>query len=590
MRERRRIYPTWTKRLVAGTAVAALAMAASPVHAQEDDEASGAERICDLHDRRLEGAAGIVAAQDGDGWWIVPEGFAQDETLSIIRVGEDCAVRESEESWIAHQPRDPQALAFDTDGFLWVGDTGEAPDRPSIAINQIKPGDEANAAIYRFVFPEGLDEIEAFVVEPDVDYPLFFSAAEGETTIYRPTEEKRTEDTPMEAVGSVALAEGGSVTGAALNADATKVVLRTENAAYEWTVEDGDILGALTGSDPVLTPLDEGGEAQDIAYDAEGDFITLSQVDADDAYASLHRYTPAAPVSEEPAEEEDGDQAAGAEDGGGIVDFLLDLGFDAIVRILAGIAVVGFLVMLGGILVIRKSRRERAAARDDDDDEELGFAAEESVFADDKDDPVDIGLETGQPDPEVGRVAQGAVYGAAKAEPSGNVYGAKRTEPSGNVYGGEPSGSVYGASSEPPPGPEPVGSAAAHGAARSEPQYGAFEGAGQGSIYNDAGGSFAAEPPPTPAGGAYGAPPAPSGSAYGTPPRQSGGAVYGAGESTGSTYGGPRPSSGAVYGGQPASAESTGTVYGAGGRGGGAADQDEGAWGPPEEGERGRGR
>lgn len=553
-------------------------MAASPVYAQEDDEASGAERICDLHDRRLEGAAGIVAAQDGDGWWIVPEGFAQDETLSIMRVGADCAVRESEESWIVHQPRDPQALAFDTDGFLWVGDTGEAPDRPSIAINQIKPGDEANAAIYRFVFPEGLESIEAFVVEPDVDYPLFFSSAEGATTIYRPTEEKRTEDTPMETVGSVTLAEGGSVTGAALNADATKVVLRTENTAYEWTVADGDVLGALTGSEPVLTPLADEGEAQDIAYDADGNFITLSQVDADDAYGSIHRYTPAAPPSEEPGEE-GGDQAAEApEEGGGIVDFLLDLGFDAIVRILAGIAVVGFLVMLGGILVIRKSRRERAAAEDDDDEDELGFAAEEPAFAEAQDDPVDIGLETGQPDPEVGRVAQGAVYGAPKAEPTGNVYGAKRTEQSGNVYGGGAAGSVYGASPESPP--EPAGSGA-HGGARSEPQYGAFEGAGQGSVYNDAGGSFAVEPPPAPSGGAYG-----------TPPRQSsGGAVYGAGEATGSTYGSPRPPGGAVYGGQPASAESTGTVYGAGGRGGSAAaDQGEGPWGPREEGEAGRGR
>ncbi|HEU5127120.1 MAG TPA: hypothetical protein VFU12_03950 [Glycomyces sp.] len=571
MRERRGIRPAWTTRLVAGAAGAALAVAASPVYAQEDDESSGAEKICDLHDRRLEGAAGIVAAQEGDGWWIVSEGFAQDETLSIMRVGDDCSVRESDESWIAHQPRDPQALAFDTDGFLWVGDTGEALDRPSIAINQIKPGDEANAAIYRFVFPGGPEEVEAFVVEPDVDYPLFFSAAEGETTIYRPTEEKRTEDTPMASVGSVALSEGGSVTGAALNDDATKVVLRTANAAYEWTVEGGDVLGALTGGEPVVTPLDDEGAAQGIAYDAEGAFITLSQVESDDSYGSLYRHAPAAPAAEEPAGDEGEDQAAGAaEDDGGIVDFLLDLGFDTIVRILAGIAVVGFLVMLGGILVIRKSRRERAAAEDDDDDAEPGFAAEEPLFADDKDDPVDIGLETGQPDPEVGRIAQGgAVYGAPKAEPTGNVYGAKRAEQSGNVYGGgaEAAGSVYGAAA-PEPEPEPAGRA------RSEPHYGAFEGAGQGSVYDDAGGSFAAEPPPPPSGGAYGT------------PRQAGGAVYGAGETTGSTYGSPRPSGG-VYGGQSAGAESTGTVYGAGGRG---AEQDEGHWAPPDEGGHGRRR
>lgn len=567
MRERRGVSPAWRTRLVAGAAGAVLAVTASPVHAQDDEE-SGAENICDLHDRRLEGASGIVASQDGGGWWIVTNGANQDDTLSIMRVGEDCSVRESEESWIQHTPRDPRALTFDTDGYLWVGDTGEALDRPSIAVNQVMPGDEANAAIYRYVFPEAAEEVEAFVVQPEEDLPLFFTSADGETTIYRPTGDNQVEDTPMESAGTLTLSEGGSVTGAALNADGTKAAIRTANAVYEWTVEDGDVAGALTGAEPVVTPLADEGEAQGITYDADGNFVTLSQVDSEGSYGSLHRYTPATPSSdEEAADEGGGEEADGEEDeGGSIVDFILDLGFDTIVKILAAIAVVGFLVMIGGILAIRKSRRERADTEEDDDDQ-MGFAAEESVFGGDADDdPVDIGLDTGQPDPEVGRLARqqgGAVYGAPKAEPTGNVYGAKRPEPTGNVYGGakpEATGSVYGAPAPERP-PEP---AAPVPGGRSEPQYGAFEGAGQGSVYSDVGESFAVDPPLD--------------SAYGVPP-QSGGAVYGA-EPPVPGYGGPH----GAGGGRASNVEATGTVYG----GSRPPESNEGHWGPPDGGDRRR--
>ncbi|WP_026922355.1 hypothetical protein [Glycomyces arizonensis] len=549
MRERRGIRPAWTTRLVAGAAGALLATAASPAYAQDNEEATGPEQLCGLHDYRLRGASGITTAGD-DGWWVVVNGENQDPTLSVEHVGADCNPRTEDEVFIDHQPRDPEALALDTDGYLWVADTGEATDRDSIALNQVEPGNLSNNVMYRFVFPDGPEETAAFLILPDVDTPVFITAGDGEANLYQPTGDMLEYDTPMEKAGAVTLANGGSVTGAALNADATKVVLRTADTAYEWPVEGGDVLGALTGGEPTLTPLADEGDAQDITYDAEGNFITLSQLDSEDTFASINKYTPAAPeapATEDTAEAAD-DQAAGEKSGGGIVDFILDLGFDNIVRILAAIAVVGFIVMVGGIFAIRKSRRQRAAAEEDDDTETA--AAEESPFGDLKGgppDPVDIGLEAGQPDAEVGQIAQGgSVYGAPKAEAAGNVYGAKRAEAGGNVYGGarpEAAGSVYGAAE---PKAEQPGTA--YGA-RSEPQYGAFEGAGQGSIYNNAGESFAAEPAP-PAGGTYGT------------PRQGG--VYGAG-------------------GQSPDVESPGTVYGAGGGRGDEREADEGYWGPPQD-------
>ncbi|MCH7232990.1 hypothetical protein L0U85_19335 [Glycomyces sp. L485] len=580
---------------------AVLAMVASPVHAQDDEESGDGENLCDLHDSRLRNASGITADPGGDGWWVLPDGRNQDGGMNILRVGADCSVRDSESIYLDHPPLDPQALAFDSDGgqFVWAADIGEDDGtRGSAGITQVEVGNVPNNRIFRFLYPDGMQHAEAFLLLPDGKTPLLIPSVEGQAPLYLPTTEKQDFDTPMRLAGTVQLTEGGTVTGAALNADATKVVVRAASHAYEWDVKDGDVVQAMTDTDPLITELSDPGEAQDITYDADGNFITLSQMDEDGTFGTIARYTPAVPESDEVPAEEGGEESAAAEDGGGIVDWILDLGFETIVRILSGIAIVGFLVMLGGILVIRKSRRQRSGKGDDDD--QLGVAAEESVFGDVKDDPlppdpVELGLDAGQPDPEVGQLVQGAVYGSPKADPSGNVYGAKRPESTGGVYGApkteEPPSNVYGAARSEPggsvyrapdaagsvyrapaPEPKPERTGSVYGGPREDPQYGAFEAAGQGSIYNDAGGggSFAAEPP------APAAPPAPA-----PAPAPPSGGVYGAQPAA-------TPSGGSVYGAQGSSAESAGRVYGAGRNGERTPESDDDSWGPKDGGAYGR--
>ena len=503
--------------------------AGGPAWAQEE-ESGGGEILCNFHDPRLKSPAGVAAADDG-GWWVVPSGENQDSTLSIHYVGTDCNPQESSEVYIDHQPLDPRSLLV-LDGFMWVGDTGGATERPWITLSQIELGNTANFVNFRYVFPGEAAEVEAFVILPGAERkPVFFSAADGETTLYSPPGENLTENTQMDEVGTASLPEGGTVSGAALNADASKLVLRTEIAAYEYDVADGDVIAAVTGGTPVVTPLADEGRAQDVTYDAEGSFVTLASVDSDDPFGTLSSYTPAAPP---PADEEaeGGDEAAEDSSAGGsdgIIDWLLDLGFTKIIWILRLIALVGFGVMLGGILVIilKRLRRRREEA-----DEEEASSGEESAFSDVADDPplrdpVDLGLDAGQPDPEVGKLAQG----------TGSVYGTPRQEPTGNVYGSPRSGggSVYGAVKEEPP------------------QYGAFEAAGQGSVYGEPGQSFAAGP------------------------QQAAGTTYGAA---------PREQAGSVYGG-PSDASGSGTVYGAGG-GERTPEPGEGYWGPPEGNGRGR--
>jgi hypothetical protein len=498
-------------RIIAGAAGAAvLVTAAPPAYAQEE---GGGEVVCDLHDGRLEAPAGIAAAEDGDGWWIVSSAENQDETLSIQRVGGDCTPREGDEVWIEHKPLDPQALALDGGGFIWVGDIGGATDRDWITVNQIEIDDLANNVAYRYVFPDSPEQVDSFIIPDSGDKkPLFFSAADGETDLFYPPGENQEQDTPLENVGTVALSEGGSVTGAALNADGSKVALRTESAVYEWTV-DGDVISTLTEGTPVVTPIADAGTAQGIAYDADGNFNTLASADGDGTVGTITSYAPAAPAAEEEtAGDEESSGGAAEAEGPSLTDRILDLGFDTIVKILAAIAILGMATMVIGIVVIRRYRKAQGENGDKDDDSEMGFAREESGFGKQPvydDDPIDLGLDAGQPDPDLGQVARGGVYGGARQEPSGNVYGAAapaRPESTGSVYGAasparpEPSGNVYGAAS--PARPESTGSV--YGGAREEPQYGAFEGGGNGSVYDNAG-----------PGGSFGARPEPSGNVYG---------------------------------------------------------------------------
>ena len=261
-----------------------------------------AGRCCAIcSDPRLISPSGITAAADGNGWWIVSSADGQDETLSVMRVGEDCSVIGDDEAWVDHLPRDPQALVLDADGFVWVGDIGGATDRDWLTVNQLNTESLADSAIFRYVFPGDPEAVEAFLIPRGGDKkPLFITAADGEANLFYPPGENQEENTPMENVGSVTLSEGGSVTGAALNADGTKAALRTATAVYEWTVAENDLIGTLTGTEPVVTPITDRGTAQGLAYDADGNFITLaSGSTATAASAPSPRTRPAAPAAEE---------------------------------------------------------------------------------------------------------------------------------------------------------------------------------------------------------------------------------------------------------------------------------------------------
>lgn len=559
MRERRVGRGALPARIVAATAGAVvLVMTAPPVFAQEE---GGGTEVCKIHDSRVAAATGVVEASDGDGWWVLPDSEGQtDGLLTIRRVGSDCNVRDTESGSLAVNwlPKDPQDIAIEPDkGFLWVADIGDTGDRQSVSLTQVALDDASDFVMTRYVYPDGMKDAEAYFLLPDRS-PVFIPSTEGTAELYKSDGPGQEEDTPLELAGTVTLPDGaGAVTGAALNADASKVVLRTTDSAYEWDVADGDPVASMTSAEPRVTPLDDGGN--DIAYDAEGNFLTIAQTGDASAPAAIYSFTPAAAAAEEPSASDDAAAGGEEKEGPSLVDRILDLGVGTIVKILAAIAILGMATMVFGIIIIRKYRKRNDGG--EDDATEMGFAREEPVFGKDRggsydDDPVDLGLDSGQPDPDLGQIARGGsanVYGGARSEPSGNVYGAGPAQPesTGSVYGGarqEPSGNVYGAR----PATPPAGQGGVYGGAREEPQYGAFERGGQGSVYDNAGPgqSFAARPEPS--GNVYGArpaaPPAGQGATYGAPQ----GGVYGAGNDertpeSEDDFWGP-PESGSTYG------------------------------------------
>jgi hypothetical protein len=146
MRERHRVRPAWATRLIAGAVGALLAVAASPAHAQEDDDdaddTSGAEPACSIHDPRAANVTGIVAVDDG--WWLLPDKFGpHNGGMTILRVGADCNVRDS--VLIAWPSIAPEGLAIDSSGRLWAADIGTDtnPDRPEVSVTVIEPSNPA---------------------------------------------------------------------------------------------------------------------------------------------------------------------------------------------------------------------------------------------------------------------------------------------------------------------------------------------------------------------------------------------------------------------------------------------------------------
>ena len=526
--------------LPASAGVAAVGTRGPVLQAQAKPKA-----VCTVTDPRLVELSGLVATKSG--YIVVNDSTDLEERRKIFYLNQDCAVTNAVD-YSGAGPYDTEDLALSPDRkTLWIADTGDnitsAQRRERVALWSMPVSGNKPPSLHRLAYPEKAPhDAEALLIADD-GTPIIITKSLSGSKIFVPDGPLQTDNetpVPMKEVGRLKLPRTSTdnllgtsgrvlVTGAARSPDGSKVVVRTYADAFEFDVPNGDIVKALTDGKPRATALaDPFGEA--IAYTADGKwFLTVSEI-ADVASATdlqILRYQPSTTVATEAPVP--GAGAPGSED-----SFFQSLSLQQITYLIAGVGVVGVLLVAAGVTGILRARRKPAAKGAADDAE--GAAAGE----------------------EGGRRRRGA---AAVNEPGGRgepvpAASARAAAAAAGVYGGAPrdggasrDGAVYG------------------GAAPAGGVYGGARAAGPGAdgVYGGRGTGPAAAGGGRPSrGGVYG----------GSGPEPGSGGGHGRGPAGGGGYGGPAPSERGGRPGGPGGRPGGPGVYG--GRSGGGRDENEG--------------
>lgn len=505
---------------VAFTGVALAAPAASSATAP----VPGKKR-CTISDERPRQLSGLAATSSG--FVVINDDTDIESRRRVYLLNSKCEISK-EVSYPGDGPVDTEDVSLSPDKkTVWIADTGDEPigeRRKHVAVWTMPVSGSRKPTQHRLSYPEGKPhDAEALLVGND-NLPLIITkVTSGAADIYRPTAALTSGDAEpvaMEKVGSLKLpmtqtenplAVMGrvAITGAARSPDGSKVVLRTYADAFEYDVTDGDIVKALTGGKPRVTPLtDPFGEA--ITYSPDGkSFLTVSDVGKlgdDEAKVEILSYTPSTKGADPVAAGVDADPAASR-------SWFDSLSLQDITYLVAAVGVVGVLLVGVGILGILRSRKRKATGGD----RAAGGRGDDSPGG-----RTDEGFAGPGP-------GGGGVYGGAPGRDAGPG--------GGGVYGGGPSqggaapagGGVYG-------GGRPAG--------------------GAGGVYGGARPNGAGDA--RPGGGVYGGgrPPGGGRPGGGQPGGgQPGGGPYGGGQPGGGPYGGGQPGGGGVYGGGGGRAE-----------------------------------
>jgi hypothetical protein len=278
------------------------------------------------------------------------------------------------------KPIDPQDLAMDASGKVWVMDSavGTLGSRTTIAFDQVAPTANAKPVIFRVKYPaSGAITPLAFLLDKD-GVPVVITSEGGKAVLYKPDgalKENATDGIPtFTKAGEFVLkttntqnpagAGGAStVTSAAKSPDGKKAVVRTQSDAYEFNLGDsGDVVAALTNEANLIgvTPLPNEANGQAIAYSTDGaNFLTLSMV----AKSALLSYKPfVAPAAPPANTNPGGDTPAPSQ------SWFKKLTLSELTKIVAAIGTVGLALAIAGIVGIRRARRRRREEEDEYDD------------------------------------------------------------------------------------------------------------------------------------------------------------------------------------------------------------------------------
>lgn len=188
----------------------------------------------------------------------------------------------------------------DTDragGYLWLADIGDnAGTRSQIQVHRVpeprvtKGTHAVRPTTFRFRYEDGAHDAETLLVTPRTQQVFVVTKSYlGWSAIYAaPLRPSTTAVNVLRKVGSFEFMPSGtpggpagpagqlSATAGDINADGTRVVVRTYTDAYEWVV-NGD-LAKVFSTTPTRTALPQDAQGEAIAYDTDGrSWITTSE-------------------------------------------------------------------------------------------------------------------------------------------------------------------------------------------------------------------------------------------------------------------------------------------------------------------------
>ena len=339
-RHRRLLIPGLLVLLLVVVVVASLgdrAGAAGP-RAVEPGTVTGAEVACTVSDERIDELSGLAVsvAHDGVAYAINdsgsdPEVYAVD--LVTCEVVGTTVVRGV--AW-----RDPEALALDGEGTLWIADTGDNTGiRDDAALYALpEPGrrdGRVTPTVHPIAFETGLEDVETLLIDPTS------GATWVVTKGFLGGELLALPDELPEGAVSTATSTGVSMpilaTDGAVTPDGRYAVVRTYLAMHLFDLSD-----EVTKVSSTTLPAQEQGET--IAVDPSGSSVLAG---SEGVGQPLYRVPLVTPEPVEPAQDPEPEATPGAEE---------TRSWWERPAVLAG-AVGGVAIVLAGALVARRRRR-----------------------------------------------------------------------------------------------------------------------------------------------------------------------------------------------------------------------------------------
>lgn len=275
---------------------APLPATAAAAHAPTQQASGTPVEVCRITDPAVTEVSGLAVTATG---YLVENDSNPDPAKTrVFTLDKACKVTGSVQ--YPRTARDPEDLAVDRKGTVWVADIGDngpmtggsGTRRSTIALWSMAAGSKA-LKIHRLVYPDGVPrDAEALLIDGQGRPVIVTKDPNGEVfRLDTPLPTDNTTGAALTKVGAFEPQRTGTsnpwgflgiawVTGAAVSADGTRAVVRTYADAYEFEVTGGDVAKAITSGKPTVTALPDEPQGEAIAYTADATgLLTVSDQD-----------------------------------------------------------------------------------------------------------------------------------------------------------------------------------------------------------------------------------------------------------------------------------------------------------------------